>query len=212
MKSILERNLGFLGFPNYSVDTDGNVYSLKLGLQMKKIISHKGYECVKLCKDGNCKKFSVHRLVAIAFIPNPKPNEWTQVNHKNEIKSDNRVENLEWCDNSYNQSYGTLPLKKREKMLGEKNHFYGKTHNKKTKYKISISLTGKKQSNETIAKRVEKLKKPIIQYTKEGAFVMEWDSTINAAKKLNILSQSINRCLKGKRPTAGGFIWKYAEG
>ena len=212
MKSILERNLGFLGFPNYSVDTDGNVYSLKLGLQMKKIISHKGYERVKLCKDGNHKKFSVHRLVAMAFITNPKPNEWNQVNHKNEKKSDNRVCNLEWCDNKYNCSYGTLPLRKREKMLGEKNHFYGKTHNKKTKSKISIALTGNKQSNETITKRVEKLKKPIIQYTKEGEFVREFDSTINAAKTLNILSQSINKCLKCKRPTAGGFIWKYAEG
>ena len=95
MKSTLERNLGFLGFPNYSVDTDGNVYSLKLGLQMQKIISHKGYECVKLCKDGKHKKFSVHRLVAMAFIINPKPNEWNQVNHKNENKSDNRVCNLE---------------------------------------------------------------------------------------------------------------------
>ena len=75
-----------------------------------------------------------------------------------------------------------------------------------------IALTGKKQSNETIAKRVEKLKKPIIQYTREGEFVREWDSTISAAKPLNILLQSINRCLKGKEPTAGGFIWKYAEG
>ena len=83
---------------------------------------------------------------------------------------------------------------------------------KKTKSKISISLTGKKQSNETITKRVEKLKKPIIQYTKEGEFVREFDSTINAAKTLNILSQSINKCLKCKRPTAVGFIWKYAEG
>ena len=212
MKSTLERNLGFLGFPNYSVDTDGNVYSLKLGLQMQKIISHKGYECVKLCKDGKYKKFSVHRLVAMAFIINPKPNEWNQVNHKNENKSDNRVCNLEWCDNKYNCSYGTLPLRKREKMLGEKNHFYGKTHNEKTRDKISIALTGKKQSNETIAKRVEKLKKPIIQHTKEGEFVREWDSTISAAKTLNILSQSINGCLKGKTPTAGGFIWKYAEG
>ena len=64
----------------------------------------------------------------------------------------------------------------------------------------------------SILERVQKLKKPIIQYKKEGEFVREFDSTINASKTINILSQSINRCLKGKRPTAGGFIWKYAEG
>ena len=118
---------------------------------------------------------------------------------------------MEWCDNSYNQRYGTLPSRKRERMLGVKNPFYGRAHDEKTKSKLSNHFKGKKQSNEIIVKRVEKLKKPIIQYTKEGNFVKEWDSIISAAKTLNICSQSINRCLKGKRPTAGSFIWKYSE-
>lgn len=130
MKSVLERNCGFLGYPNYSVDTNGNVYSLKRGIQMQKRIDHKGYECVKFCKDSVHKKYSVHRLVALAFIPNQKPNEWTQVNHKDENKSNNVVSNLEWCDNGYNQSYGTAPLRKREKMIGEKNPAYGKNYRK----------------------------------------------------------------------------------
>lgn len=65
-----------------------------------------GYKKVKLRdSDGNTKMVSVHRLVAKAFIENP--NNFPQVNHKDENKHNNHVENLEWCTAKYNTNYGT---------------------------------------------------------------------------------------------------------
>ena len=73
---------------------------------MKGRIRGKGYLAVTLLdKHGEQKDFYIHRLVAEAFIPNL--DNLPQVNHKSEIKTDNNVENLEWCDAQYNNNYGT---------------------------------------------------------------------------------------------------------
>lgn len=63
-------------------------------------LKHNGYNQVVLQKDGQRVDVSIHRLVGIAFIPNPENKH--QINHKNGIKTDNRVENLEWCTGSEN--------------------------------------------------------------------------------------------------------------
>lgn len=91
----------------YQVSSLGRVKSLHFNKW--KIISQrirgKGYYAVTLCKNKSQKDFYVHRLVAEAFIPNP--NNLPQVNHKSEVKMDNFVDNLEWCDNLYNINFGT---------------------------------------------------------------------------------------------------------
>ena len=65
----------------------------------------KGYLMVGLSKDGKDTKYYVHRLVASSFIPNPF--NFKTVNHKDENKKNNKVENLEWCSYKYNNNYGT---------------------------------------------------------------------------------------------------------
>jgi WD40 repeat protein len=91
----------------YMVSNFGRVVSIQ-GCNpriMKLGTTHKGYQCVGLQKEKQHKTCVVHRLVAQAFIPNP--DNLPQVNHKDECKTNNRVDNLEWCTDKYNHNYGT---------------------------------------------------------------------------------------------------------
>ena len=105
-------------YPNYKVSNTGKVKSIKRNVKSKndsmrtirerilKPSKHRnGYLNVAIFKEKKRKDMYIHRLVAEAFIPNP--NNLHQVNHINEIKTDNRVENLEWCTQEYNNNYGT---------------------------------------------------------------------------------------------------------
>ena len=90
------------GYENiYEVSDKGRVKSLKFGKEriLKLGITTDGYLMVKLLKNGEKKNLLVHRLVAQTFIPNP--DNLPEVNHKDENKENNSVQNLEWCDRKY---------------------------------------------------------------------------------------------------------------
>ena len=88
----------------YRVSDQGRVYSVRNEIVLKPVNS-KGYCVVTLSDHGKAKLAKVHRLVAMAFIPNPE-NKPT-VNHRNEIKTDNRACNLEWATNAEQNAHGT---------------------------------------------------------------------------------------------------------
>lgn len=74
-------------------------------------ISKTGYKRIGLCKDGKRKRFNAHRFIAKAFIPNPL--NLPTINHKNGIKTDNRLENLEWASYAENNLHAWRTLKKK---------------------------------------------------------------------------------------------------
>ena len=105
----------------YQVSNLGNVKSftrIKKGGLLKPGRYSNGYLFVHFAKDtdkkGERHSYLIHRLVAQAFLPNP--DGLPQVNHKDENKTNNRVDNLEWCTHLYNQNYGT-----KNQRIGEKN-------------------------------------------------------------------------------------------
>lgn len=176
------------GYPNYQVSNFGNVRSLNYHREgeskiLKTSLNHKGYQLVSLYKNNKRKTFQVHRLVAQAFIQNP--DNLPQVNHKDENKQNNCVDNLEWCDVKYNCNYGS----RNQKVIKNLNH------------KTMLGKFGKDNPSS----------KPINQYDLDGSFIRSWDCAYEVKRELGFSQQNICSCLKGRYKTANGFIWKYAS-
>ena len=88
----------------YKISSFGRIFSLRQGKILKPRLHPRGYVIIDLYKDKVRRTAKVHRLVANAFIENK--DEYDQINHIDENKTNNRAENLEWCDSKYNNNYG----------------------------------------------------------------------------------------------------------
>lgn len=103
-----------------------NNYTKSNGKIIKKTVLNTGYEQVHLSKYGISKKKQVHRLVAEAFLKNP--NNYKEINHKDENPLNNCVNNIEWCDRKYNINYGTRTQRAMKK-LSKKINMYDLNNN-----------------------------------------------------------------------------------
>lgn len=189
----------------YEVSNFGKVKGIKRNKLLKPKISRDGYLRVGLRKPNEKQRwFFIHRLVAIAFIPNL--NNYPQINHKDEVKTNNCVNNLEWCTAKYNCNYGThiqriianTDYSKIDYEARHRHTDYVKRY-KNTDYKKIGAYTRKRFS------------KKVIQYSLDGEKIREWESTRAIARELNIDHKGIVNCCNGKYKTSYGFIWKYKD-
>lgn len=172
---------------SYEVSNKGRVKSLIRGKGILKPDKHSnGYISVELFrgKEAKHKRILIHRLVALAFIPNP--NNLPFVNHKDESRDNNCVENLEWITHRDNLMYGTAP----QRRMAHINYADPK--------RAEIArINGKAVS------------RPVDQFTRSGEYIQSFESAKAASVATGVHHSHLLECCMEKRKTSGGYIWKY---
>ena len=145
-------NLGRVRSLDMYVKVGYGNYRLHKGKVLSPTKNKNGYLKVNLYCNGKQKTIDVHRLVTEAFLPNP--DNLPQVNHKDEDKTNNRVENLEWCDHKYNMNYGTRNIRAKETAI-------------KNGYWSSLSKEEKEERRKENSKKCYQEKKKVSKEEKE---------------------------------------------
>lgn len=172
-------------YDKYYVTKDGKVWSEKVHRFLTQQESNKGYFIVNLFINGKSKHEYVHRLVAETYIPNP--DNLPTVNHKDENRKNNNVENLEWMSYADNNNYGG--------------------HNKRASETKKITMPRRGQHVEAVA---------VNMCNKETHEIIKtFDSMASAADflKLDIIKgrNGISACIQGRQKSAWGYWWERAK-
>lgn len=188
------------------VTRNGSVYTMHHEERLVKIQNQK-YQFVQLAINGRQKACYVHRLVAQAFIPNP--DNLPEVNHKNEDKYDNRVENLEWCTRKYNRNYGTGKDRIAYSLFLTYDKKGRKTFNKdlikeELQKKREVKLTERDEYKRLVRAEKEKAlqerlkRKAIVQVDDKGKILKTWNSPDEIAAEYGISMTTVYNSLNKK--------------
>ena len=191
----------------YQVSNRGRVKSLPKYHQKEEIIlkgdlDKDGYVHVRLCVNEKVRKrHSVHRLVALAFMPNPYG--YPEIDHINANPSDNNVDNLRWTTRRMNLMN---PITRERKSRASK----GRTFSEEILKKMSEAKKGRKLSQHVINVLVEKNNVPVIMYDESWNEIACFNSIKSAAIATGVNAKSISAVCMNKRNRAGGYRWKRA--
>ena len=231
MKQIIVDNIS----TTYYITEDGKCYNSITGKFLKGQINYlHGYFSYNITlPNGKMKRIPAHRLVAIAYIPNPdnKP----EVNHIDGNKLNNCVENLEWVTSSENKQHAfdtglrTVPpiycftpdkkliakyktIKEASKATGLSISMISQEVNKKVKT-LSGGFYWSKEAElgETKNYKNTGKAKAVNQCTKEGKYIMTYPSCGVASRAIGGSSKHISECCRGKIKSSNGFVWRYVE-
>ena len=177
-------NMGNVRSLDRFVNRRNGSFGLNKGKTLKPHINHLGYKMIGLSMDGKYKHYMVHRLIAQAFIPNTENKPC--VDHINTDKTDNTV----WLNEDGSLNY-------------EKTNLRWCTQ----KENINNPLTKEKRGEALRKSHAKKVQ----QFTKDGLFIKEWDSIIEAARELKINASGIWACCNGRNRCKSycGYVWKY---
>ena len=195
--------IGYEG--RYQVSNTGKVMTLGTGVthKQKKLLkfstSHGRYYIVALTKDGKTKSHTVHRLVALAFIPNDNPNR-DQIDHIDGDTFNNSANNLRWCTVLENNGFPLRRERVSQSKMGEKNPNH---KNNLTAERYEKLMRAIKASNEKMSKPVEQIC--------DGNVIGTYKSVAYAEEKTGVCATNISRCCHGQRKRAGGFEWRFTQ-
>lgn len=169
-------------FPRFHANS-GRGYATK-GRILKQCDNGNGYLYVRL----NSKHQYVHRLVAQVFVDNPFA--YTEINHIDEVKSNNKATNLEWCNHVYNSTYGTK---------------IERTKNTKKLKNSDVAMIATRNKNGSYG-----AERPVFRIDDKGLKYLY--KSINEAARVNNLNPAhICYCCKGIRNKCGNYRWEYAK-
>lgn len=186
----------------YQVSNMGRVMRVNTQHILRPCIGTTGYWIVALSKNGITKTWKIHRLVAMAFVPNPCNKR--EVGHKDENPLNSCADNLEWVTSFENCN---MPLHKKRLSSALR----GKRDSIKTRRKKREAQLGTKSHLFGVSGGLHPKSRSVQRFTKDGHFIDEYGSISDASRILSITAQHISACCVGRRKSAGGYLWRYAQ-
>lgn len=224
-------NLGNIRSLDRIVKGKDNIIKLIRGKNHKLYTAKSGYVFTSLYKNSESKRYSVHRLVADAFIPNPE--NLPQINHIDENKGNNCVENLEWVTCSENCKRKSVKGERKILQYDKNGNFIKEWNSiKEASENLNINYSTLQTAvsdnhfcsecfwryfSENYPLKIEQkistyCGRPIYQYDLQGNFIKEWNKIIDIEVQLKCDKSGINKVCREKNGyTYKGFQWRYKD-